>query len=290
MGRAQAALRRLLVHMPIEHSQTPIIALTDASLCEALTALASTTGMTRSAIYTAHSLIRAALMGQCSDGRSRWPIFWTKGRCCRWVTGREVCLANTLPWGMLRCSDAPALRALFERAAHRILTHYGGIRRPSTGRKVFAFLWGFLIHPTVALAAPLDAGTSIHTVLGDRPVSWIASGLHFERWNQHRGPACTRTPGTGPPVDGPFSWSHSRGTSVGCRCSSTPVCVCWIGHSHRVILASRCVPATVRTGRGDGRWTQIRSRLPPDGSRSMHSPTWDPRRIHQRCGNGCDRV
>ena len=181
MGRSQAALRRLLSHMPVDHSHTTPMPMhmTDAALCEALAALASTARMTRSAVYTAHSLIRDALRGQCPDGRTRWPIFWTKGRCCRWVTSREVCLANTLPWGMVRCSDAPALRAVFERAADRILTQYGGIRRPSTGRKAFAFLWGFLVHPAVALAVPLEAGTSIRAALGECPVSWIVTGPRF---------------------------------------------------------------------------------------------------------------
>ena len=179
MGRAQAAFRRLMSHMPLEACHGPTNAITDAALCEALATLASTTGMTRSAVYTAHSLIREALLGHCPDGRTRWPIFWTKGRCCRWVTGREVCSANTLPWGMLRCSNAPDLRAAFERATQRILTHSGGIRRPSTGRKVFAFLWGFLIHPAVALAVPLEAGTSIRAALGECPVSWIVTGPRF---------------------------------------------------------------------------------------------------------------
>ena len=210
MGRAQAAFRRLLSHLPLEACRGPTNAITDAALCEALATLASTTGMTRSAVYTAHSLIREALLEHCPDGRTRWPIFWTKGRCCRWVTGREVCSANTLPWGMLRCSNAPDLRAAFERATQRILTHSGGIRRPSTGRKVFAFLWGFLVHPAVALTEPLGAGLTIHSVLGDRPVDWIVPGLRFRQNDEKKNGCLSHTPtrSTGPHIDDPFSWSH----------------------------------------------------------------------------------
>lgn len=175
--RATAALHRILVHIP-DQPITNFATMTDAALCSALSSLVMTTRMSRSAVYTLHSLARAALQASVPDGRTRWPLFWTKGRCCRWTTGREVCLENTLPWHMLRCVDAPVSRSLFQRAAARILIH-SSIRRPSTGRKAFAFIWGFLMHPAVEWSGPIEAGSGLSVVLGDNPTQWIVTGLRL---------------------------------------------------------------------------------------------------------------
>jgi hypothetical protein len=179
--RTTAALRRIAVYLP-EQQRNPGLA-TDAALCGALTALIAATGLTRSATYTLHSLIRSALQAQFPDGRTRWPIFWTKGRCCRWITGKELCLANTMPYQrMLRFSEAsPMIRLTFERVAQRILMRTT-IRRPSTGRKVFAFLWGFVIHPSVGLAPYMETGrTGVHQLLQPNPIQWLVMGSVFTK-------------------------------------------------------------------------------------------------------------
>lgn len=143
--RTTAALRRLAVYLPGKQCDPRTV--TDVDLCSALASLVAATAMTRSATYTIHSLIRTALNARVPDGRTRWPVFWTKGRCCRWLTGKEICLANTLPYRLIQLSDIPLIRIPFERAAARILLRTS-MQRPSTGRKVFAFLWGFVVHPS----------------------------------------------------------------------------------------------------------------------------------------------
>jgi hypothetical protein len=200
MQRATAALHRLLAHMP-NNAINNLSDMTDAALCSALSSLVTKTQMSRTAIYTLHSLVRVALRATVSDGRTRWPLFWTKGRCCRWTTGREACLENTLPWRMLRCVDAPVSRTLFERAASRMLIH-SNIRRPSTGRKAFAFIWGFLVHPVVEWSHPLEGGTGPLEILGDCPTQWIVVGLCLYK-KYRRGPVCMPTHDTVEHRDGP---------------------------------------------------------------------------------------
>ena len=178
--RTTAALRRIAAHLPEKQCNNPLLA-TDAALCNALAALIAASGLTRSAVYTLHSLIRSALRTECPDGRTRWPIFWTKGRCGRWITGKEISLANTMPYQrMHRFSDTPTVRLTFERAATRILMRTT-IRRPSTGRKVFSFLWGFVTHPSVSeLVVAMAVGrTSVQRLLHPNPTEWIVSDPVF---------------------------------------------------------------------------------------------------------------